>query len=146
MAVAAGAPADAASVGPVLEPVPGQVQIEDPSSLLTYAKFTRVAAHTMLKLGGPHLPIDPGPENLFADVNAANNRAHDRFAQFAADAYRGLGGLAWVAREIGTRFPDVDARHAGNLRALEASVLASVPTPPAATQPDPRFASPAVPR
>ncbi len=126
--------------------MPGQVQLENPSSLLTYAEFTRGAARTMLGLGGPHLPIDPGPDNLFADVNAANDRAHDLFAGFAADAYQGLAGLAWVAREIGTRFPDVDARHAGNLRALEASVLAAVPTPPAATQPDPRFASPAVPR
>jgi hypothetical protein len=130
----------------MVEPVPGHVQIENPAYLLQYAKFTRAAARLLLELGGPHHPVGPGPENVFADVDAANDRAHGRFAEVGADAYYGLGGLAWVAEGIGTRFPDVDARNTDNLRGLEAEVLASVPTPPRAVQPDPRFASPAVPR
>ncbi len=124
----------------------GMVRLEDPAVLCRYAQNTREVAQALLRLSGSHAAVDPGPDGVLAPLATANERAYERFALYATDAYRGLGGLAWVADAIGVELPKVDRAAAAELGSIGANALASVPRPPVEPpRPDPRFVSPVVP-
>ncbi len=131
----------------------GDVRIQQAQGFGRFGSGVRTQAETLRALGNrrhtPIHPVPPAEDPSLGDLKfsvgwlqAANDGAMQRLAQYATSAHRGLGGLAYTGDLIGLRLPGVDLAAREVLGRLVKEAEADAPAPPADMPgTDPRFVS-----